>query len=113
MKLQRSLRFVIALTVLLLTTQQVGYWHALGHLGFASGETVVQQQDLDHGDSGQLTHICSTCVAFAGLDATPTVTFAGPALAALAMLVLAGVLVGLLHATPQWRALPRGPPTVF
>ena len=113
MKLHRSFPFVIALALLLLHSQQAAYWHLLGHLGTTSTDTVVQQQDVEHGAPEQLSHVCSTCLAFAGVDAVPLAAFAGPAPAAFMLVIALGVSTGFLHAFPQWRALPRGPPSVF
>ena len=66
--------FIALFAALLLVLAQHGALaHMIGHSG-VGGEAHLQQGENNHGAALSLSHICTTCVAFAALDAyLPTV----------------------------------------
>lgn len=66
--------FIALIAALLLVfAQQGALAHMIGHSG-VGGESHLQQGENNHGAALSLSHICTTCVAFAALDAyLPTV----------------------------------------
>ncbi len=65
----------LLLSLLLLGSQQAALAHMLGHAvapaaAQASNE-VAQGQDAEHGAALVLSHVCTTCIAFAGVDLAP------------------------------------------
>jgi hypothetical protein len=87
--------FVLLLSLLLLGSQQAALAHMLGHAVAPAAQTateVVQGQDAEHGAALVLSHVCTTCIAFAAADLAPpapfqSVVFAANDLAAVAVAV--------------------------
>lgn len=65
----RAPRPFIALiaALLLVFAQQGALAHMIGHAGVAAESSIKQGED-QHGAALSLSHICTTCVAFAALD---------------------------------------------
>lgn len=64
----------LLLSLLLLGSQQAALAHMLGHAvapAAAQAATVVQGEDAEHGAALVLSHVCTTCIAFAGTDLAP------------------------------------------
>lgn len=97
----------------LLGAQQAAYAHFLGHIGFA--EEVVAQDggDSEHGAASTLSHVCTTCAAFAALDAAPPVApVPVPAATAVVALPISATPAELpIRAAAAYS--PRAPPAVF
>ena len=78
--------FVLLLSLLLIGSQQAALAHMLGHAvapaAAQPATEVVQGEDSDHGAALVLSHVCTTCIAFAGADLAPPAPLAPPALAA-------------------------------
>ncbi len=96
--MRRALNPLLALllSLLLLGSQQAALAHMLVHAaapaGARSATQVAQGEDAEHGAALVLSHVCTTCIAFAGADLAPPapilpVAFAAsnPAAAALAV----------------------------
>jgi hypothetical protein len=69
--------FALLLSLLLIGSQQAALAHMLGHAvapaaAHATTE-VVQGEDPEHGAALVLSHVCTTCIAFAGADLAPAV----------------------------------------
>lgn len=64
--------FALILSLLLLSGQQAALAHMLAHAAGSSAVQVVQQEDTEHGATLTLSHVCTTCIAFAAADAGPT-----------------------------------------
>ena len=70
---------VLLLSLLLLGSQQAALAHMLGHAvapAAAQAATqlstdVAQGQDAEHGAALVLSHVCTTCIAFAAADLAP------------------------------------------
>lgn len=63
----------LLLSLLLLGSQQAALAHMLGH-AVAPAQTateVVHGQDAEHGAALVLSHVCTTCIAFAAGDLAP------------------------------------------
>ena len=77
--------FALLLSLLLVSGQQAAFAHMFAHmLGHAAGPSAVQiaqEEDAEHGATLTLSHVCTTCIAFAGVDATPPASFLPLALA--------------------------------
>ncbi len=66
-----AVTLVLLCTLFLLGAQQAAFVHLLSHLG-ARAESVGEQQDGgSRGKLPDLSHVCTTCAAFATLDAAP------------------------------------------
>ena len=67
--------FALLLALLLLGGQQAAMTHMFAHLpdGAVEGAAVqaVHQEDADHGAAHVLSHLCTTCLAVAGVAAAP------------------------------------------
>ena len=78
--------FALFLSLLLIGSQQAALAHMLGHVlvpAAAQIETqVVDANDADHGAALSLSHVCTTCIVFAGADLAPPAPLAPPALSA-------------------------------
>ena len=69
----------LLLSLLLLGSQQAALAHMLGHavapaaaqLATQLSTDVAQGQDAEHGAALVLSHVCTTCIAFAGADLAP------------------------------------------
>ena len=65
----------LLLSLLLLGSQQAALAHMLGHAvapaAAQSATEVAQGQDAEHGAALVLSHVCTTCIAFAGADLAP------------------------------------------
>lgn len=65
----------LLLSLLLLGSQQAALAHMLGHAAAQSAAQVAtevaQGQDAEHGAALVLSHVCTTCIAFAGADLAP------------------------------------------
>lgn len=64
----------LLLSLLLLGSQQAALAHMLGHAAApaaAQAATVAQGEDAEHGAALVLSHVCTTCIAFAGADLVP------------------------------------------
>ncbi|MCM2309593.1 MAG: hypothetical protein NDI91_19220 [Sulfuritalea sp.] len=74
---------VLLLSLLLLGSQQAALAHMLGHavapaaaqaatqLATQLSTDVAQGQDAEHGAALVLSHVCTTCIAFAAADLAP------------------------------------------
>ena len=62
--------FAVFLALLLLASQQAAFAHLISHLGETT-ESVAKQEDSGHGVALTLSHVCTTCLAFAALDGPP------------------------------------------
>ncbi len=76
--------FALLLALLLLGSQQAALAHLIGHLG-ATTESVAKQEDSSHGAVLTLSHVCTTCIAFAALAS------GGPASSHVPLLLAASV----------------------
>ena len=104
---------VVLCALFLIGAQQAAYAHFLGHLGFA-----VETQAGDRGDAGHdagdtLSHVCTTCAAFAALDAAPPVVAMPPPLANAAATALAPAASAHVAARSTLPYAARAPPTVL
>jgi len=76
----------LCLSLLLVSGQQAAFAHMVAHMvGHAAGPAAVQSahgEDADHNAALTLSHVCTTCIAFAGVDATPPASLLPLALAA-------------------------------
>lgn len=64
----------LLLSLLLLGSQQAALAHMLGHAVAPAAQTateVAQGQDAEHGAALVLSHVCTTCIAFAAADLAP------------------------------------------
>lgn len=70
--MRRFLHPLIAVltALLLLGSQQAALAHMIGHVGAAT-QAAAQPDDDSHGAALTLSHVCTTCIAFAALDAAP------------------------------------------
>lgn len=70
--MRRFLHPLIAVltALLLLGSQQAALAHMIGHVGAAT-QAAAQTDDDSHGAALTLSHVCTTCIAFAALDAAP------------------------------------------
>ncbi|MDO8931380.1 MAG: hypothetical protein Q7U97_03215 [Rhodocyclaceae bacterium] len=97
----------------LLGAQQAAYAHFLGHLGLGT-ETVVQEGgDADHGAASTLSHVCTTCAAFAALDSAPPPSVLAHAAERIDLAVFAGRPVAAVAAHPAPPYASRAPPAVL
>ncbi|MDA8256250.1 MAG: hypothetical protein M0Z99_11545 [Betaproteobacteria bacterium] len=66
---------VLLLSLLLLGSQQAALAHMLGHAvapaAAQAATEVAQGQDAEHGAALVLSHVCTTCISFAGADLAP------------------------------------------
>ena len=85
--------FALLLALLLLGSQQAAFAHLIGHLGASSG-SVAKQEDSGHGEALTLSHVCTTCIAFAALAS------GGPA-SSLAPLLLSATVDECFHHTSE------------
>ncbi len=71
----RNPLFALLLSLQLLGGQQAALAHMLSHVpGDAAASSAVpamQQEDAGHGATLVLSHVCTTCLAVAGLDVAP------------------------------------------
>ncbi|MCM2289732.1 MAG: hypothetical protein NDI67_11965 [Sulfuritalea sp.] len=62
----------LLLALLLLGSQQAALAHMLGHAvapaAAQAATEVAQGQDAEHGAALVLSHVCTTCISFAGAD---------------------------------------------
>ena len=68
----------LLLSLLLLGSQQAALAHMLGHAVTPAAQAatqlateVAQGQDAEHGAALVLSHVCTTCIAFAAADLAP------------------------------------------
>jgi len=65
----------LLLALLLLGSQQAALAHMLGHAmapaTAQSATEVAQGEDAEHGAALVLSHVCTTCISFAGADLAP------------------------------------------
>lgn len=64
----------LLLSLLLLGSQQAALAHMLGHAVAPATQLstdVAQGQDAEHGAALVLSHVCTTCIAFAAADLAP------------------------------------------
>ncbi|MCX7150262.1 MAG: hypothetical protein NTY05_12770 [Rhodocyclales bacterium] len=77
--------FALILSLLLLSGQQAALAHMLGHaagtVAAQGASEVAQQEDADHGVALALSHVCTTCIAFAAADAGPPAAVVASAMA--------------------------------
>ncbi|MDP1610912.1 MAG: hypothetical protein Q8M11_07615 [Sulfuritalea sp.] len=71
--------FALLLSLLLVGSQQAALAHVLGHAAATGPVRVVQEDDAGHGAVLALSHVCTTCIAFAGADAAPAASLPPPA----------------------------------
>jgi hypothetical protein len=74
--------FALILSLLLVSGQQAALAHMLGHAASPAAIQVAQGDDADHGATLTLSHVCTTCIAFAGADVAPPVPLLPSATAA-------------------------------
>lgn len=74
--------FALLLALLLVGSQQAAVAHMLGHAAAPGPFRIAQTEDVDHGTALALSHVCTTCIAFAGADAAPPASITAPAPAA-------------------------------
>ena len=78
--------FALLLSLLLIGSQQAALAHMLGHAVAPTAALAatdgVQAEDREHGAALVLSHVCTTCIAFAGADLAPPAPLAPPALTA-------------------------------
>jgi hypothetical protein len=101
--------FALLLAFLLVFAQQAAVAHLIGHLG-SNVEQVVQQDEAgSHAAAQSLSHVCTTCLAFAGLDAAAPLPQLILAVAATAPLAVTAsyIAVALRREAPY---LSRAPP---
>jgi len=72
----------LCLSLLLVSGQQAALAHMVGHAAGPSAVQVAHGEDADHNAALTLSHVCTTCIAFAGVDATPPASLLPLALAA-------------------------------
>ncbi|MCX7155988.1 MAG: hypothetical protein NTW45_06045 [Rhodocyclales bacterium] len=63
--------FALLLSLLLVSGQQAALAHMLGHAAGPSAVQLAQEEDAEHGATLTLSHVCTTCIAFAGVDVAP------------------------------------------
>lgn len=67
----------LCLSLLLVSGQQAAFAHMVAHMvGHAAGPAAAQSahgEDADHNAALTLSHVCTTCIAFAGVDVAPPV----------------------------------------
>jgi len=63
--------FALLLSLLLVSGQQAALAHMLGHASGAASVQVAQEEDAEHGVALALSHVCTTCIAFADAGAGP------------------------------------------
>ena len=85
--------FALLLALLLLGSQQAALAHLIGHLVTAT-ESVAKQEDSSHGAALTLSHVCTTCIAFAALAS-------GGAASSHAPLLLAATVGECFHDTSE------------
>lgn len=97
-------------SLLLLGSQQAALAHMLGHAAAPTAQAatqltteVAQGQDVEHGAALVLSHVCTTCIAFAGADLAPPapvlpVAFAANNPAAVAVAVTPAPTLGFIAA---------------
>jgi hypothetical protein len=78
--------FALLLSLLLICSQQAALAHMLGHAvvpaATHTATEVVQGEDPEHGAALVLSHVCTTCIAFADAEPAPPAPFSLPAVAA-------------------------------
>ncbi|OHC64993.1 MAG: hypothetical protein A2045_12745 [Rhodocyclales bacterium GWA2_65_20] len=71
--------FALLLSLLLVGGQQAALAHMLGHAAGAAAARgasgIAQQEGADHGAALTLSHVCTTCIAVAGVAAAPPAAF--------------------------------------
>ncbi|MFA4970135.1 MAG: DUF2946 family protein [Sulfuritalea sp.] len=72
----------LCLSLLLVSGQQAALAHMVGHAAGPAAVQSAQGEDADHNAALTLSHVCTTCIAFAGVDATPPASLLPLALAA-------------------------------
>ena len=72
----------LILSLLLVSGQQAALAHMLGHVVGPAAVQTAQGDDADHGAALSLSHVCTTCIAFAGVDVAPPAPLLPPAIAA-------------------------------
>lgn len=61
----------LILSLLLVSGQQAALAHMLAHATVTRTVEAAQEGDVDHGAALSLSHVCTTCIAFAGVDVAP------------------------------------------
>lgn len=104
--------FALLLSLLLLSGQQAALAHMLGHATTTAAVQVAGEGDADHGATLALSHVCTTCLAFAGVDAGPPVSLLALGLAtrATAALLVAVAPAPTLRFFAAFRS--RAPPSL-
>lgn len=108
MKRFRHPLFSLFLALLLVGAQQAAFAHLIAHFGVGT-ETVAKHEDDGHGAALTLSHVCTTCIAFAALDGPP----AAPQLPSVAADIGETFVAGVSSIPPVRRVLvlrARGPP---
>jgi hypothetical protein len=67
--------FALLLSLLLVGSQQAALAHMLAHAAAPASVQVAQEEDANHGVALVLSDTCTTCIAFAGVDAAPPAAF--------------------------------------
>ena len=70
------------LSLLLVSGQQAALAHMVGHAAGPAATQSAQGEDADHDAALTLSHVCTTCIAFAGVDVAPPVPVLPAAMAA-------------------------------
>ncbi len=63
--------FLIVCALLLFSAQQASFVHAIGHIGADIGAATVAAESGDSKDKNAPSGECTTCIAFAALNAAP------------------------------------------
>lgn len=103
----------ILCALLLLGAQQAAYAHFIGHLGNQAETVALEGGDADHGAASSLSHVCTTCAAFAVLDAAPPAAEVPLPATTAAMADLPAIAAADLPARTRAPYAPRAPPTVL
>lgn len=97
--------------LLLVLAQQSALAHMIGHTGVAAQSSIKQNED-QHGAALSLSHVCTTCIAFAGLDGfAPSASL--PALPAAERHPHPTATVVAFHGEPPLTRRARGPPALL
>lgn len=104
--------FVALIAALLLVlAQQAALAHMIRHTG-AAAQSALQQDEQQHDTAASLSHVCTTCIAFAALDGFVPSTSLPPLPVAEHHAPSVGIEAAHLGQTPPAHRA-RGPPQVL
>ena len=104
---------VVLCALFLIGAQQAAYAHFLGHLGCAAETQASDRGDAGHDAGDTLSHVCTTCAAFAALDAAPPVVAMPLSLASAATTDAPPALAERVTARTARPYAARAPPAVL